>query len=202
MSRKQMRKNSRKGQASMEVLMTYRWATHVVLVAIGAVAYCGILDPSRLLPSTCTVPHPFTCQESVVSNAGISLVLGNLDSKPIDIVGITADSDAIEENSSYPAGCMLRHNTTNLNVVLPQTYQEGGALDGSPDNIRLELITMNSSHALQDSSAALAGFTVSGCDFDDSAGRAKNRYDFVVQYKYTEGSLTHRADGNFVTNQP
>jgi len=43
---------------------------------------------------------------------------------------------------------------------------------------------------------------LSNCDYNSGAGRAKNRYDFVVQYKYTEGSLTHRADGNFVTNQP
>jgi len=42
----------KKGQALMEFLMTYGWAILVVLVAIGALAYFGVLNPERFLPKT------------------------------------------------------------------------------------------------------------------------------------------------------
>jgi uncharacterized protein (UPF0333 family) len=37
----------RKGQAAMEFLMTYGWAILVVLAAIGALAYFGVLSPDK-----------------------------------------------------------------------------------------------------------------------------------------------------------
>ena len=40
----------KKGQAAMEFLMTYGWAILVVLAAIAALAYFGVLSPARFLP--------------------------------------------------------------------------------------------------------------------------------------------------------
>lgn len=54
-----MMKN-KKAQAAMEFLMTYGWAILVVLLAIGALAYFGVLDPSRLLPESTTFPAPIS----------------------------------------------------------------------------------------------------------------------------------------------
>ncbi len=45
----------RKGQAAMEFLMTYGWAILVVLIAIGALAYFGVLSPDRFLPEKCAI---------------------------------------------------------------------------------------------------------------------------------------------------
>lgn len=50
----------RRAQAAMEFLMTYGWAILVVLLAIGALAYFGVLDPSRLLPESTTFPAPIS----------------------------------------------------------------------------------------------------------------------------------------------
>ncbi|HGJ67134.1 TPA: hypothetical protein ENS27_17370 [bacterium] len=44
----------RKAQAALEFLMTYGWAIMVVLAAIGALAYFGVLSPSNFLPDQCT----------------------------------------------------------------------------------------------------------------------------------------------------
>lgn len=51
---------NRKGQAAMEFLMTYGWAILVVLAAIAALAYFGVLSPDNLLPerTTFTAPLP------------------------------------------------------------------------------------------------------------------------------------------------
>jgi len=45
----------RKAQAAMEFLMTYGWAILVVLVAIGALAYFGVLSPEKFLPEKCVI---------------------------------------------------------------------------------------------------------------------------------------------------
>ncbi|MBU4501736.1 MAG: hypothetical protein KKA79_04035 [Nanoarchaeota archaeon] len=60
----------RKGQAAMEFLMTYGWAILVVLVAIGALAYFGVLSPARFLPSSCTIGPGFACEDFQVLAAG------------------------------------------------------------------------------------------------------------------------------------
>ena len=47
----------KKSQAAMEFLMTYGWAILVVLVAIAALAYFGVLDPNKFVGEAgkCTV---------------------------------------------------------------------------------------------------------------------------------------------------
>jgi len=44
---------SKKSQAALEFLMTYGWAILVVLVAVGALAYFGVLSPCRLYQIGC-----------------------------------------------------------------------------------------------------------------------------------------------------
>ncbi len=48
----------KKGQAAMEFLMTYGWAILVVLAAIGALAYFGVLSPGKLLPERTVFKAP------------------------------------------------------------------------------------------------------------------------------------------------
>jgi hypothetical protein len=65
----------RKGQAALEFLTTYGWAFLVILVMIGALAYFGVLNPSKMLPSRCVFSPEIQCIESKVignqSNNGI-----------------------------------------------------------------------------------------------------------------------------------
>ena len=59
---------SRKSQAALEFLMTYGWAILVVLVAVGALAYFGVLNPDRFLPSRCTLPAGIACIDFIAVN--------------------------------------------------------------------------------------------------------------------------------------
>jgi hypothetical protein len=52
---------NKKGQSALEFLMTYGWAILVVLAAIGALAYFGVLNPSNFLPDQCTASTGFGC---------------------------------------------------------------------------------------------------------------------------------------------
>ncbi|MEM4245548.1 MAG: hypothetical protein QW404_00855 [Candidatus Nanoarchaeia archaeon] len=65
----------KRGQAAMEFLMTYGWAILVVLVAIAALAYFGVLNPSRFLPSSCTIAPGLSCDEFKISAGGTSTVI-------------------------------------------------------------------------------------------------------------------------------
>ncbi|MCK4521831.1 MAG: hypothetical protein KAU20_04610 [Nanoarchaeota archaeon] len=64
----------KKAQAAMEFLMTYGWAILVVLVAIGALAYFGVLNPGRYLPSSCTIGPGLACSEFKVTNVDTNSV--------------------------------------------------------------------------------------------------------------------------------
>jgi len=79
----------RKAQAAMEFLMTYGWAILVVLVAVGALAYFGVLSPDNFLPNRCTLPSGIGCvdHKAVADTSTISVVLRN--GLGYDMSGIT-----------------------------------------------------------------------------------------------------------------
>lgn len=89
----------KKGQAAMEFLMTYGWAILVVLVAIGALAYFGVLNPGNFLPSSCTVAPGIGCDDFKVSAATAQLILRNglgddLTAVDVAISGCTDSAEA------------------------------------------------------------------------------------------------------------
>lgn len=62
----------KKAQGALEFLMTYGWAFLVILVMIGALAYFGVLNPTRFLPDRCMFSTPpFNCkgQEFTIKDA-------------------------------------------------------------------------------------------------------------------------------------
>jgi len=67
----------RKGQAAMEFLMTYGWAILVVLAAIGALAYFGVLSPDRFLPEKCTLPSGVACLDFRYSGTAVEMSIQN-----------------------------------------------------------------------------------------------------------------------------
>ena len=90
---------NKKGQAAMEFLMTYVWAILVVLVAIGALAYFGVLNPSRFLPSSCTIAPGIGCDDFKVTTADVQLILRNglgddLTAVTVTVPGCAASAEA------------------------------------------------------------------------------------------------------------
>jgi hypothetical protein len=71
---------NKKAQAAMEFLMTYGWAILVVLAAIGALAYFGVLSPDKFLSEKCTLPSSsgLGCIDWTANDrSNISLVIKN-----------------------------------------------------------------------------------------------------------------------------
>jgi len=61
----------KKGQAAMEFLMTYGWAILVVLAAIGALSYFGVLKPQQFLPEQCVLVPGMACLDFKVNTNGV-----------------------------------------------------------------------------------------------------------------------------------
>ncbi len=93
----------RKAQAAMEFLMTYGWAILVVLVAVGALAYFGVLSPDNFLPNRCTLPAGIGCvdHKAVSADSTVSVVLRN--GLGYDMSGITVVAEGCTGDDSDPA---------------------------------------------------------------------------------------------------
>ena len=63
----------KKGQVALEFIMTYGWAILAVLVAIGALAYFGVLSPSKYLPDKCIFTTGLNCKDFAFTQSGNDL---------------------------------------------------------------------------------------------------------------------------------
>jgi hypothetical protein len=117
----------------MEFLMTYGWAILVVLVAIGALAYFGVLNPSRFLPSSCTLVPGLSCEESKATSTGATLIVRNGMGSDVTMTSITLTGTGI-------SGCSL--DTDTVTDGSTQTFDITGCT--FPPGSRLKAdITMN-----------------------------------------------------------
>ena len=85
--------HNKKAQAAMEFLMTYGWAILVVLAAIAALAYFGVLSPDRFLPEKCTMPSGIACLDFAVSGTSVTLSLQNAAGFDMSGVSVNLTSD-------------------------------------------------------------------------------------------------------------
>ena len=110
-------KRNKKGQAAMEFLMTYGWAILVVLAAIGALAYFGILSPDRWLPTKCTMAGGFSCIEHKEQVNSVYVVFQNnlgadvADTWSLDFNGTDCD------NQHYAGNAAVLQNGDQFNYT-------------------------------------------------------------------------------------
>lgn len=92
---------TRKGQITLESLLLYGVAILVVLLAVGALTYFGILDLGRLLPDRCNLASAGTlsCEEWAVSSDGngqVDLGIRNIGAKSLRITSATFTPDGVD----------------------------------------------------------------------------------------------------------
>jgi len=94
----------RKSQAAMEFLMTYGWAILVVLAAIAALAYFGVLSPEKLLPEKCILAPGIACVQHKVTETDTTLVLSNGFGRTIKVTNIQVGQCAKAFNTTMSSG--------------------------------------------------------------------------------------------------
>ncbi len=92
-------RSPRKSQAALEFLTTYAWAFLVIIIMVGALAYFGVLSPSKLLPDRCNFGSELNCNKDfmVVKKLGIdtlTLRLKNDVGGPVTLTNIDVTTDA------------------------------------------------------------------------------------------------------------
>jgi hypothetical protein len=80
---------NKRSQAAMEFLMTYGWALLVVFVAVAALVFFGLLNPSRFLPDRHELEGGLMIQGASISESEILLVLFNGLGKSLKNVNIS-----------------------------------------------------------------------------------------------------------------
>lgn len=89
----------KKSQVALEFLMTYGWAILVVLVAIGALAYFGVLSPDKFLPSKCTLQAGIACIDHRTQSSQVQVVLRN--ALGYDISSVIVRAEGCGSSSSF-----------------------------------------------------------------------------------------------------
>jgi hypothetical protein len=107
---------NKKGQAAMEFLMTYGWAILVVIAAIAALAYFGVLDPGRLLPERCQSSAGMDCvDKAVITTQGITVALRNnvgfdIDVTAVDVPGSSCTAELFNGAAQDPDQANVSNN--------------------------------------------------------------------------------------------
>ncbi|MFH1249237.1 MAG: hypothetical protein V1660_03725 [archaeon] len=124
-------KMEKRGQAALEFLMTYGWAILVVLVAIGALAYFGVLRPERLLPEKCVIAtgSGVYCDDFSATTTGVTFRLKNMlpESITLSSVSITATGETCAANTN---ATVIASDATGDVIVTCSTLASGDKLKG------------------------------------------------------------------------
>src|SRR3989338_641297 len=92
------------GQAAMEFLMTYGWAILVVLAAIAALAYFGVLSPEKFLPEKCILEPGLACVNHKVEPSKVTLVISNGKGRTIIVDSIAVGACTGTFNQTMSSG--------------------------------------------------------------------------------------------------
>ncbi|MBN1543952.1 hypothetical protein JW898_00655 [Candidatus Woesearchaeota archaeon] len=110
--------HGRRSQAAMEFIMTYGWAILVVLAAIVALAYFGVMSPGRFLPESCTLPSTtgIACLDFKVTPVSAHVLLMNSGGRDIIINNMTAGDCGYYTSFDMPDGTSHLFNLTGCSL--------------------------------------------------------------------------------------
>jgi hypothetical protein len=119
----------RKAQAAMEFLMTYGWAILVVLAAIGALAYFGVLSPEKFLPEKCAFPPGIACLDAKITSTGIEMEIQNSLGRDITVNSIGMGNCSQNFNIDFPNGESNTFTVSCSNGEIGAKYKSDIAFD-------------------------------------------------------------------------
>ena len=150
-------KTNKKGQAAMEFLMTYGWAILVVIAAIAALAYFGVLDPTKMLPERCTGPAGLDCiDKASISETGVMFVLRNNIGFPVVINNVQGVS------CTGPSGGIVG---TTGEIITSDNFQSFEVDNNEVVRLRVDC-SLNSGRDFSDTFIVSYENTETGLNFD------------------------------------
>ena len=125
--------HSRSSQAALEFIMTYGWAILVVLVAIGALAYFGVLSPDKFLPNKCTLQAGLACIDHKATGSNVQVVIQNSLGDDITNISVSTGSCGNYPGTGGSTGTAALANSEQATYTIPCT------LTGSKYNAQLNV---------------------------------------------------------------
>lgn len=113
----------KKAQAGLEFLTTYAWAFVVILIIIGALAYFGVTNPSRILPDRCNIGSEFSCQNYILddTNNKVFILLKNNLGEVVNITSFAINT----QDGRIPAGTCINDNPLYHTAVANNYWRPG-----------------------------------------------------------------------------
>ena len=137
---------NKRGQAATEYLITYGWAFMAIIITVGALAYFGVINPSRFIPDRCSFGSQMECTDFLLDESGVHMYLRNNYGKDIII-----------------------NNITGINEVL--------ICNGLPTIVAGDKQEIN-------------------CDVNPVLEKgSKKQIPMIIQFKRTDGSISHNVTG-------
>ena len=134
--------NNKKGQAALEFLMTYGWAILVVLVAIGALAFFGVLSPDKFLPAKCTLQPGLACIDHKVTAEAVTVVVKNGYGSDITVTDVQVEGcGSAGAQGNLVNGAQTSYSVTCAAPIVGSKFS--GALNVTYDNIDTGLSRKN-----------------------------------------------------------
>ena len=102
----------KRAQAALEFLTTYAWAFLVIIIMIGALAYFGVLSPSKLLPDRCTFGSEVGCSKDFLVVDNVATPANTLTMRLENNVGasITITSATVTTDVTTAGTCVAKIN--------------------------------------------------------------------------------------------
>jgi hypothetical protein len=119
----------KKGQSALEFLTTYGWAFLVALIMIGALAYFGVLNPSKYLPERCNFGTQVSCNDYFVKEINNSAADAEVSLRLVNNFGETVmvTSAIVNTSTPNPPGCVLYNPVINASQSF--TWRDGATAD-------------------------------------------------------------------------
>ncbi|MFH1063874.1 MAG: hypothetical protein V1729_02220 [Candidatus Woesearchaeota archaeon] len=109
----------KRAQSAMEFLMTYGWAILVVLAAIGALAYFGVLSPAKFFPESCTLSSTsgVGCMDFKLTETTGHFLLVNGGGRDIIVNNMTVGPCSTSFDRNFPDGQSYLFNLTGCSFA-------------------------------------------------------------------------------------
>ena len=101
------------------------WAILVVLAAIAALAYFGVLSPAKFLPEKCILEPGFLCEGHKVETSKITLIISNT----VEGRTVTVNSITVGSCSSTSLNTELVGGGPSSNFLIGGTCSNGAVKD-------------------------------------------------------------------------
>lgn len=129
-----MMEGNMRGQAALEYIISYGWIFIVLLAVIAALAFFGVIDVAKYMPSHCDMESGFVCSDYRLGSDALTILLVN--TFDVDLLNVSVSLSSFDgscnetllvgdfrrDTQEYLEFCAGNDFPSRLNGVIEATY--------------------------------------------------------------------------------